>query len=111
MAKCQFQPYHWIREELTIEEGYLLRGIRVIIPERYLTDILDELHSNHPGIVRMKSLSRLHAWWPNMDVDIERKVSACEACRKVLPNAPKSPANPWRWPSAPWSRIRRSIYG
>ncbi|OWF38171.1 Uncharacterized protein K02A2.6 [Mizuhopecten yessoensis] len=110
-SKDDLQPYHRIREELTIEEGCLLRGIRVIIPERYQTDILDELHSNHPGIVRMKSLARLHAWWPNMDVDIERKVSACEACRKVLPNAPKSPANPGRWPSAPWSRIHIDFAG
>ncbi|XP_021348211.1 uncharacterized protein K02A2.6-like [Mizuhopecten yessoensis] len=46
-----------------------------------------------------------------MDVDIERQVSACEACRKVLPNAPKSPANPWRWPSAPWSRIHIDFAG
>ncbi|XP_033729753.1 uncharacterized protein K02A2.6-like [Pecten maximus] len=107
----ELKPYHRIRDELTMEEGCLLRGVRVIIPNQYQSEILDELHSNHPGIVRMKSLARLHAWWPNMDVDIERKVSGCEACQKVLPNAPKSPANPWRWPSAPWNRIHIDFAG
>ncbi|XP_033739278.1 uncharacterized protein K02A2.6-like [Pecten maximus] len=107
----ELKPYHRICDELTIEEGCLLRGVRVIISNQYQSEILDELHSNHPGIVRMKSLARLHAWWPNMDVDIERKKSGYEACQKVLPNAPKSPANPWRWPSAPWNRIHIDFAG
>lgn len=107
----ELYPYYRIRDELTTEEGCLLRGVRVIVPKQFRSDILDELHSNHPGIVRMKSLARLHAWWPQMDVDIEQRVSTCEDCRKVLPNAPKSPPNPWRWPSSPWDRIHIDFAG
>lgn len=104
-------PFFRIRNELTIEDGCLLRGIRVVIPEKYRHDLLDELHVSHPGMVRMKSLARLHVWWPGLNFDIETKVSRCEACRALLPNPPKAPANPWLWPSAPWKRVHIDYAG
>ena len=104
-------PYHRIREELTIEEDCLLRGVRVIVPERHREEVLTELHRNHPGMVRMKALARLHVWWPDLDTDIEIKVARCEACKKQLPNLPKAQANPWIWPQAPWKRIHVDFAG
>lgn len=35
----------------------------MVIPEKYRQDLLTELHVSHPGMVRMKSLARLHVWW------------------------------------------------
>ena len=78
----------------------------MVILERYRQDVLEELHVSHPGMVRMKSLARLHVWWPGLDSDIETKVSQCGPCRSQLPNLPKAPANPWLWPSAPWKRVQ-----
>ncbi|XP_062575345.1 uncharacterized protein K02A2.6-like [Saccostrea cucullata] len=104
-------PYFRVRSELTIEDGCLLRGIRVVIPEKYRQDVLEELHVAHPGMVRMKSLARLHVWWPGLDSDIETKVSQCGSCRMQLPNLPKAPANPWIWPSAPWKRVHIDFAG
>ena len=51
------------REEFIVEDGCLLRGTRVVIPSRYLQEVLSELHLDHLGMVRMKSLARLHVWW------------------------------------------------
>jgi hypothetical protein len=70
----ELQPYYRVKDELTIEEGCLMHGIRVIILHKYQSVVLNELHENHPGIVRMKSLARMHVWWPNLDIDIESKV-------------------------------------
>ena len=38
-----------------------------IIPKQLQERVLHELHTGHPGIVRMKSLARLHVWWPSLD--------------------------------------------
>lgn len=86
-------------------------GSEWFIPERYRQDVLEELHVSHPGMVRMKSLARLHVWWPGLDSDIETKVSQCGPCRSQLPNLPKAPANPWLWPSAPWKRVHIDFAG
>ena len=45
------------RHELTVEEGCLLWGLRVVIPKKLQAAILSELHEQHPGIVRMKITS------------------------------------------------------
>ena len=55
----ELQPYLRVGSELTLEAGCLLRGVRVVIPECFQTDILSDLHVGHPGIVRMKSLARM----------------------------------------------------
>ena len=41
-------PYFRVRNKLTIEDGCLVRGIRVVIPKRYRQDVLEELHDSHP---------------------------------------------------------------
>ena len=52
----ELQPYYRFKDELTIEEGCLMRGIRVIIPQKYQSVVLSELHENHHVIVRRKSI-------------------------------------------------------
>ena len=78
------------RLELSLENGILLWGLRVVIPEKFKLDIMNELHDQHPGIVRMKALSRIHAWFPNIDKAIEERVNTCNDCKKVRRNPPKT---------------------
>lgn len=33
-------------------------GIRVIVPQKYQTKVLNQLHMEHPGITRMKATAR-----------------------------------------------------
>ena len=93
--------------ELTIEEGCLMWGIKVIVPSK----VLSELHTDHPGICRMKALARSYVWWPTIDNDIETLVKACLPCLSVKSYPLKSPLNPWLWPSQPWSRIHIDFAG
>ena len=59
--------------ELTVEDGCVLWGRRVVIPAKHQHLVLNELHSGHQGIVKSKSLARLHVWWPNIDKNIENE--------------------------------------
>ena len=61
------KPYATRRYELTVEAGCLLWEMRVVIPDSCRKDVLRELHTSHPGIVKMKSLARVHVWWPRID--------------------------------------------
>ena len=51
------QPYHRRRHDLSIEDGCLLRGSRVVVPPKLRSRVVDELHEGHPGIAKMKSLA------------------------------------------------------
>ena len=44
------KPHYYKQNELTIEDGVILWGLRVIVPEQPRNKVLKELHQNHPGI-------------------------------------------------------------
>ena len=105
---CQMEtlkPYFARKDEISIQDGCLMWGSRVIVPSRGRQRVLDELHACHPGMTKMKGLARATLWWPKLDQAIEDKVKSCHTCQ-VNQNAPaKAPLHPWEWPERPWSRI------
>ncbi|XP_041651122.1 uncharacterized protein K02A2.6-like [Cheilinus undulatus] len=106
-ANCdtELKPYHQRRLELSVRDGCVLWGARVIIPKRGRGQILKLLHQAHSGMSRMKGLARSYVWWPGMDQDIEREVLSCKECQTNQKSPPSAPLHPWDWPEAPWSRI------
>ena len=104
-------PYWGVRNELSLEGGCLLRGIRVVVPHKLREKVLEELHISHPGIQRMKLLARSHVWWPHIDQDIQEMVKGCCACQEVKQAPPVAPLHPWIWPSQPWKRIHVDFAG
>ena len=60
------KPYFHRQNEILVERGCILWGCRVIIPLKHQTKILNELHCDHPGCTRMKSVARSFVWWPQM---------------------------------------------
>ena len=98
-------PYYPRRAELSVIDGCLLWGSRVIIPPEAQKPILEELHDGHPGIVRMRSLARSYVWWPKMDSQIERTVQRCPSCQAHRKAPLEAPLHPWEWPDRPWARL------
>lgn len=101
----EIQAYHRRRNELSLEDGCVLLGQRVVVPGVFRKPILDELHSGHLGIVRMKSLARCHVWWPGLDKDIQDVSDGCSACKENQSTPPASPSHPWMPPDGPWERV------
>ena len=107
----ELRPYHRRRNELSVEEGCLLCGMRVIVPTSCQKKVLEELHTSHPGIVKMKSLARIHVWWPSIDQHIEEMVQSCAACQSVRNKPATALLHPWSWPDRPWMRIHVDFAG
>ena len=94
-----------------MEEGCLLWGIRVVVPQWLRAKLLDELHKEHPGIVRMKSVARSYMWWLGLDADIQNLVKSCQACQAVKRAPPVPPLHPWVWLSQPRQRLHLDFAG
>ena len=52
---------------MSVEGGIILWGLRVVIPKSLQGVILSYLHQGHPGVMKMKALSLLHAWFPHIN--------------------------------------------
>ena len=111
MVDASLVPYKNKREELSIHQGCILWGARVVVPSSLRDAVLTELHETHPRMTRMKGLSRSYVWWPKIDSDIERIVSTCLVCQKMRSDPVKVPVNPWTFPTQPWSRIHVDFVG
>ncbi|KAK7579781.1 hypothetical protein V9T40_008715 [Parthenolecanium corni] len=99
-----FADFARFKDELNIENGCIVRGVRTLIPQKLRQNILDELHFGHIGMVRMKMLARQYCFWPGIDKDIENLGRSCETCPQKLP-APNKVWHPWNYPEGPWCRL------
>ena len=98
-------PYFRRRNELSCDQGIILWGMRVVIPEKLQARMLEELHQEHLGVVRMKALARSYFWYPGIDESIEAYAKSCDICLSLKNDPPPSPLYPWKYPESPWKRI------
>ena len=103
--KETLKPFCQRKEQLSTDQGCVLWGLQVIIPPTLQTQLLNELHSTHLGVVKMKAVARSIIWWPNMDKDIERVVMSCQNCAAQRSSPPVAPLHSWPWANCPMQRI------
>lgn len=105
------RPYFNRREELRLENGVIVWGYRLVIPENLRKDMLNELHSHHFGIVKTKAMARSYIYWPKIDEDIEKICKSCIYCLENRPLPPKCELTPWKIEEKPWNRVSMDFLG
>ena len=104
-------PYVNRKAELSVLNGCVLWGARVVIPSKGQEIILKQLHEGHAGTTKMKALARSFVWWPGMDSTIKDCVRNCSACQDHRASPSRAPLHPWEWPNRPWARIHMDHAG
>ncbi|XP_062717120.1 uncharacterized protein K02A2.6-like [Aedes albopictus] len=97
--------------EFALQQGCIMRGIRVYVPPDLRRKVLTELHSTHFGTTRLKSLARGYVWWERIDKDIEELVRCCAACQMTRPDPVKVPLHCWEKPKEPFERVHVDFAG
>lgn len=105
------KQFYDCRFELSMENGCLLRGHKVVVPQSLRPAVLRELHCGHLGMSKMKAEARSRFWWPGLSADIERYVASCVPCATVRPSPPRVPLAPWPFPPRPWHRVHIDLLG
>ena len=95
VSKRELEPFYRRKDEITLQNGCLMWGSRVIIPPKYRTQLLEQLHEGYPGIVRMKALARGYIWWPGMDKEIEQAAKGCIGCQLTQNYPQTAPLHAW----------------
>ncbi|UYV78565.1 K02A2.6-like, partial [Cordylochernes scorpioides] len=101
--------YWQFQEDLTYQNGLLLRGQRIIIPKSLRKDILEKLHQGHFGINTCRSRAKKSVWWLGISQEIERMVSSCTKCLKE--RKPKhEPLMPSEFPIRLWQKVGMDLF-
>ena len=91
---CDCESYTRRKDEMSVQHGVLMWGARAIVPPKGRDTLLKELHETHPGIVKMKALTRSNIWWPGLDAEIEMCVKDCTTCHLHSKQPPVTPLHP-----------------
>ena len=75
--------YYWdFRDELSTDEGLLLKGPSLVIPAALRESYLQHLHEGYLSASKVLSNARQHMFWPGMEADIKDYMRRCQVCIK-----------------------------
>ena len=102
-----------VKSELTFvnEEGVLLKGNKIVIPQKLQSQIVTLAHQGHQGIVKTKALIREKVWFPGVDSLVENMVKTCESCQIVSKDARIHPLQMSQLPDYPWQKVSCDFTG
>ena len=95
--------------EISVENGLLMRGCRIVIPSEHQQEMLNKIHEGHLGITKCRARARLSIWWPGLSKQLEEKVKQCsECCKNQLQQA--EPLMPTQLPELPWQKVGTDLF-
>ena len=103
-------PYRKSIEDLTILDGVLLKGQKIIIPSTMRGEMLHTIHEGHLGIEKCKRRARQSMYWPNMNEEIAEFIGKCETCQIQRYAQQKEPMQPHERPDRPWAKVGCDLF-
>ena len=76
------QPYWNYRDELTIEDGILMKGQKIIIPTSLKQQYISKIHAGHTGIGSCLKKAWEFVFWVNYSKDIQEAIEKCSLCQE-----------------------------
>ena len=67
-------PYFNMRYEMSIQDGLVFKGERVVVPRASRSELLRRIHSSHLGVNGCLNRGRECLYWPGMTADIKNYV-------------------------------------
>ncbi|XP_028404008.1 uncharacterized protein K02A2.6-like [Dendronephthya gigantea] len=104
------KPYWNNRDDISIQEGLLFLGSRIIVPESLRQKIMREIHSGHQGMEKCKLRAKSCVYWPGIYKEIESMVASCCACKKFQNSQQKEPMIPSEVPPRPWHTVSADLF-
>lgn len=111
-SQCEkgVQEFWNFREELSIQNGIIFKGVKIVVPSEMRHEMLTRLHAPHLGIEASLRKAREVIYWPHMVEDINNKVNNCDICQEAAPKQKCEPMLTHPTPQRPWERIAVDIF-
>ena len=102
--------YFNYRDELSVKDGIVLRGERVVIPASMRHEMKMKVHAGHTGINSCLRCAQELIYWPGILVEIRQYVETCDVCASYASKQPEEPLHLHDVPSCPWQKVGTDIF-
>ena len=103
-------PYFSFRDEMSVYDGLVLKGERLLIPKRMWPKIKDRLHSSQIGVNSCLRRARECMYWPGMAAELKEYISQCKTCSKYEARQQKESLMSHEIAQRPWEKIGTDLY-
>lgn len=101
-----------LKQELSCaDDGLILRGSQIVVPEKLQKRIIAIAHSGHMGMVKTKQLVRGNMWFPGIDSLVESEIKKCHKCQINTESTKFEPLSMSDLPNGPWELLSIDFYG
>jgi transposase InsO family protein len=99
------KPYLQAKGELSIVDGILTMGDRIVVPPSLRREMLSRLHESHQGLEKCRANAKAAVWWPGIGQDIQNMIESCLFCCENRSAQRCEPLKPTQLPTRPWEKI------
>ena len=102
-------PYFSFRDELSIYDGLVFKGER-LIPKLMRPKMKERLHSSHIGVNGCLRRARECMYWPGMTAQLKEYISQCETCSKYEMRQQRESLMSHEITDRPWEKVGTDLY-
>ena len=106
----ELRPYWSMRHVISVVDGLIMAGSRIIIPEQSRSQVLQEIHEGHQGITKCTLRAKNAVYWPGMYNEIRNVVGNCGACKEFENAQTKCPMIITEIPPQPWYTVGADLF-
>jgi len=103
-------PYFPFRDELTIHDGVVFRGERIVVPSSLRADMKQKLHHGHLGINSCLRRARELIYWPQMSSEIRQYIETCGTCATFGTKQPAETPITTETTTLPWTKVGVDLF-
>jgi transposase InsO family protein len=109
-SPIEVRSYWDSRDQLSVNDGVIYKGLRIVVPPSLREHTLRLIHSSHLGIVKCKQRAREAVFWPGMNSDIEKAVQDCCKCAEFQNQQRAEPLKPTKTPEMPYEMVGCDLF-
>ena len=84
----EIQLYWTFHEEMTIEDGLLLKGTSIIVPQTLCKEMIQILHTGHLRLEKCLNRTKQSMYWPGLYEELKNLITNCMTCLKLSTQKP-----------------------
>ncbi|CAB4014957.1 115 kDa [Paramuricea clavata] len=87
----EIQLYTNVKDELSVCDGLIIRGTRLVLPKSLHHQAIELAHTGHQGIVKTKRLLREKVWFLLIDRMVQGRIKHCIPCQAATQDTMPKP--------------------